>query len=259
MTMPCANCGEPLPDDAYRCPNCEALAPLPAVDDLDDTEAVPWAIPMRERQPGSDRQDPLRLAMYVVLAVAVLAGLVVLAAQFMVGGDDDTASRDSDRGVAGATPAADEDADSSTSTTEGDEASTTTSSTTTTTSTSTSTSTTTSSTTSTTAVPTTTAAPNPGSVPQLPSSFRGGWVAQLTSVPTSAGPDAVENAWSKARAYASGAVVTMSDEWVSLQPGYWVIIDEGPFASPAEVQDFCASVGHTEGGSCLPRELTSRR
>lgn len=260
MTIPCANCGEPLADDAYRCPSCDALAPLPDDHGLDRTEALPWAIPIRDGPLPDDRvraaaRDPLGPTMFGVLIVAVLAGAVVLAAQ-VLGGDDDGGDDPATTEVAGEVADASVETDSTTSTT-ADAATTTTSTSSTSTST---TSTTTTSTTSTTAPTTsTTAAPSPGSVPQLSSSFRGGWVAQLTSVPTSAGSEAVENAWSKARSYASGAVVTHSNDWRSLEPGYWVVVDAGPFESADDVRAFCASVAHGEEADCLPRELSGRR
>lgn len=255
MTIPCANCGEPLADDAYRCPACDALAPLPD-DGLDRTEALPWAIPIRDGPSDSTMRsapsDPLRPVMLGVLLVAILAGVVVLASGVIGGdgGDDDPAATE----VAGETADARVETDPTTSTT-ADDATTTTSSTTS----SSTTSTTTSTTTTTAPTTSTTAAPSPGSVSQLSSSFRGGWVAQLTSVPTSAGSEAVENAWSKARSYASGAVVTRSDDWSSLERGYWVVVDAGPFESADEVRAFCASVAHGEEADCLPRELSGRR
>jgi cell division septation protein DedD len=259
MTIPCANCGVPLADDAYRCPSCDALAPLPDDDVFDSTEALPWAIPIRDSPIQDDREraelgDAFRPVTLGVLIVAMLAGVVVLASGVLGGGDDGD-DDPSVTEVAGQTADADVESDSITSTTADDAATTTTS----TTSSSTTSTTTTSTTSTTTPTTTTTAAPSPGSVTQLSSSFEGGWVAQLTSVPTSAGSDAVENAWSKARSYASGAVVTRSDDWSSMEPGYWVVVDAGPFESADEARAFCASVEHGEEADCLPRELRGRR
>ena len=272
MTMPCTSCGHPLDDDAYRCPECGALAPLPPIDDEryprtvfdqppsatpasgadpepDDTEAVPWAIPIRERPaPASAARDPLRPAMYVALAVALLAGIVVVGAQLLSGGGDDTA------GTAGEVPS--NSTDPSTSSTVADSSTSTASPTTTTPSTTTSTSSTTAPTSSTTV---TTSAPTPGSARQLSASFPGGWIAQLTSVPTAAGSDAIDAAWRKATTYAADAVVTRSDDWSSLEPGYWVVLDTGPFGSADDVRAFCASIGHADGSDCLARQLSGRR
>lgn len=84
-------------------------------------------------------------------------------------------------------------------------------------------------------------------------------MAQLTSVPASAGADAVEAAWSKARSYATGAVVTGSGDWDSMEPGYWVVVAPGPFASVEEARSYCAAIDHPAAADCLPRELTDRR
>src|SRR5690606_30246001 len=94
------------------------------------------------------------------------------------------------------------------------------------TSTSTSTTTNTSTTTTTTAPPATGA----GSVPVVPASFRGGWVAQLSSVPASAGTSSIEAAYARIRADVPGAKAARSDEWPSMAPGYWVFVETG-FAS----------------------------
>lgn len=271
MNMPCTNCGETLPVDAHRCPTCDALAPLPGdpthLDETHveegqpaETQAVPWAIPIREGSVRTPGQDRLRPVVYGVLAVALVFGVLALGSS-VLGGDDTEAASDLGPEVAGETADADADVDADDTTTTSTSTSTTAAADETTTTSSTSTSTTAPSST---VAPTTTTSPTaagraPGSAPQLSSSFRGGWVAQLTSVPTSAGPDAAERAWSEARAYASGAVVANSDDWSSLQPGFWVVVDDGPFDSADEVQAFCASLEHASGSDCMPRELTGRR
>ena len=187
--------------------------------------------------------------MYVVLAVALLAGVVVVGAQFLSdGGGADAA------GTGGDAPATTADRSSSST---GAPSSTTAS---TTPSTTTSSSTTTSATTTTEASTTTatTSPPAPVAARQISSSFQGGWIAQLTSVPTSAGADAVDSAWSTATAYAADAVVTRSDDWTSLEPGYWVVVDTGPFGSADDVRAFCASIGHADQSDCLARQLSGR-
>ncbi len=276
MTMLCTSCGHPLDDDAYRCSDCGALAPLPPIDDARyprtvfdqppaastgpavddpsryDTEALPWAIPIRERPAAvTARRDPLRLAMYAALVVALLAGVVVVGAQLLsAGGGADAASTGGDPQPAAA---------SSTSSTVA--ATSTTDPVTSTTTESTTTSTEPTTTTTAPASPTTitTGQPSPGSARQLSSSFQGGWIAQLTSVPTSAGTDAVEAAWHKATTYAADAVVARSDAWTSLQPGYWVVVDTGPFGSADDVRAFCASIDHADQSDCLARQLSGRR
>lgn len=252
MTTPCANCGGPLPEGIHRCPRCDALA-SPVDPGPDATEPVPWAIPMREpaRTPAPAR-DPLRPALYAVVALAFLAGIVVAGALVLGDSGDDSTTGDAPE-VAGDAAGTEE----TTTTGAGP-----TSSTTTTAPPDTSTTTTTTSTPSTTApnAPTTTAVPvaaasRPGAVPVLASAHRG-WVAQLTSVPKSAGSSEVEAAWSTARAQAPGAVVTSSDGWDTLEPGYWVVVAPGPFASVDEVRSYCASIDGPTRADCLPRQLT---
>ncbi len=281
MTMPCTSCGRPLDDDAYRCPECGTLAPLPPVDDAryprtvfdqaaptaatgtseqgDDTAAIPWAIPIREsRATGGDRRDPMRAAMIAVLVVAVVAGTIVVAGSLLSGGSG-----------ADATPSAADATTSSTATTVTDAGGDRSSPPTTTTAPPTTTSSTTApSTTTSTAPPAPTTVPTTvapatgagaGDATVLPASFGGGWIAQLTSVPASAGADMVEQEWRRSRADAPDAVVTQSDDWTSMSPGYWVVLDAGPFASADAVRSFCASIGHADSSDCLARQLTGRR
>ncbi len=280
MTIPCANCGTSIADDEYRCPTCDALAPVPEPDGSDgESAALPWAIPIREGgRPPVRSRDPLRPAAYGVLALALLAGLVAIGAQVLGGGDAGTESgRDSE--VAGDVveldPGVDTPADAPTSedsvtASDGDgptaSAPTTTSSTPPAAATPTTTSTTSPTLTPTTAAPRSTTTPpavtastRPGSAPMLSSSFSGGWIAQLTSVPASAGPDAIEAAWSQARSDAPGAVVARSDDWSSLQPGYWVVVSSGPFADVDDVRTYCASIPPGARTECLARQLTGRR
>lgn len=276
MTIPCANCGTSIADDEYRCPTCDALAPVPEPDGPDGEAAIlPWAIPIRERRrPPVRSRDPLRPAAYGVLALALLAGLVAIGAQVLGGGDAGTESgRDSE--VAGdvvdADPGVDAQADEPSSedsdtTSDGDGPTASAPTTASSTAPAAATPTTTSTTSPTTAAPRSTTTPpavaastRPGSVPMLSSSFSGGWIAQLTSVPASAGPDAIEAAWSQARSDAPGAVVTRSDDWSSLQPGYWVVVSSGPFADVDDVRTYCASIPQGARTECLARQLTGRR
>lgn len=281
MTVLCAHCGETLTDDEHRCPACDALAPPPAVDDTlysrsvfdepapvdatrveavvpdpRDDDAAPWAIPIREgRAAAAPRRDPLRPVLVGVIAIAVLAGLVVLGAQ-VLGGDGDAeaaAVPESESEVAGDDIVADE----TTTTTFAVPAPTPTSVP------STSSSTTTPTTTTSTTAPapttsTTVAATSSGSAPRLSSSFSGGWVAQLASVPGSTTSDQVDTAWSQSHRDAAGAVVARSDGWSPLSPGFWIVLDPGPFRSADDVRAFCDRIGRADRSDCLPRELSSR-
>lgn len=281
-----------MADGDVRCPTCGALAsprpgasvfaheateprwagePETAWDEPtvvgDRPPAEPWSIPIRPGAPpprvmDAPAREPMRLVTYAAVVVAVLAGVAVLAAQVLGTGGDDVASGGDAPAVlgdeiGGEGPAA---GDTGTSTTDGPEG---TSDSTTTTSapTTSSTSTTSPSTTAapaTTSAPTTTAVPSSGSVPTLSPSFRSGWVAQLSSVPTSAGSSSLEAAWERVRSDAPDAVAARSDEWPSMRDGYWVLVDAGPFASEDDVRSFCAGIGRS-GDACLPRMLSDRR
>lgn len=297
MTTPCPNCGSPVQPGEYRCPACDTLAPPPAhsasVFDLrageprwrdetvvgaasiDDTtvltaerESPPWAIPIRDSpmSPGAaERREPRKALVSVLAAVALLAGAVVIVAQLFTDGGRQLAEAPpttvaGDEAVAAETDSTGEDD----STDAGSASSTTAASVEETTTTTTAPASTTAQSTEPTSAPSTTAAASSaasgtGSAARLPASFQGGWVAQLTSIPTSVDPARVGDAWRSARSFAAGAVVTRSDEWPSMQPGFWVIVDAGPFASAEDVRSFCASVGHADRDDCLPRQLAGRR
>lgn len=96
------------------------------------------------------------------------------------------------------------------------------------------------------------AAPGTGSVPPLPSWFTSGWVAQLSSIPTSAGTSRLETAWERVNDQVPDAVVAVSDDWATFRPGYWVLVEPGPFDSSAAVRAFCDDVD----GECVPRQIT---
>ena len=269
MTLACTSCGEILDPDDDRCPYCGTLAPPRPGSSVFAHEAAephwggeptvvadPLAIPIRDPgDPGPASRGgseglprPVLGALVVAAALALVA--VVAALVTGGGGGDDVAS---DGGPAAMAPEdADEDVGARDTTSTTGATSTTASSTSSTTSTSTSTTTTSSSTT-TTAPPST----GPGSVPVLPSTFRGGWVAQLSSVPASAGTASIEAAYARIRSDVPGAVAARSDEWPSMTPGYWVFVETG-FGSEDAVRSFCSSVGRS-GDACLPRELAGRR
>jgi hypothetical protein len=253
MTVPCTSCGEPLHDHDLECRHCGTLAPprfgaTVFAPGNDETSVEPWSIPIRGPAVEHDTTDPVPVALprplvYGLVVIALLAGMVVLAGAMTGDGrvDETTDAASAQVDVAGDSVVADE-----TTTTEAR--------------TTTSTSTPTTSTTSTSTSTTTTAPPpvSSGSVPTLSPSFRSGWVAQLTSVPVSAGAARLESAFAAVRADAPDAVATRSDEWPRLRPGYWVVVARGPFGSEDEVRGYCSSIGRTTDG-CLPRLLSDRR
>lgn len=277
MTVPCTSCGEALTPDDLRCPTCGTLAPPrpgasvfateePAprwashpddhgdpADLQEETTVEPWSIPIREsprpaEPAGAGPSDSMRAVTYGVVVVAVLVAVVALASSVLGSGGDDVASSDDPT-----TTEPDDDAEVLGDVEAGDGTTSSTSSTTTSTTTTAPTTTTSPTTTS-----TTVARPSSGKVPALSPSFRGGWVAQLTSVPASAGSSALEASWERVRTDVPGAVAARSDDWPSLSPGYWVLVAAGPFGSEDDVRAFCSSAGRSSD-SCLPRMLTDRR
>ncbi len=94
----------------------------------------------------------------------------------------------------------------------------------------------------------------PDGVPWLATSFPGGWVAQLSSLPTAEGEDRLRDAVATLRRTVDGAVATSTADWDTLRPGYWVLVHPGPFADAAAVEAFCADAG-LGADDCLPREL----
>ena len=266
MSTPCTTCGEPLADDALRCPTCGALA-SPAVDETraaDETrsldDAPPWAIPIREPAPAA-AQEPRagtgRTVALAALAIGVFALTVVVGAQLL--GDDDSGA--ASRGTGSGEVASPDESGGI----DGDAVAETTTTTTSTTS-PTTTETTAAESTTTTGAPTTSSAPTTtvdsfrtapngtGSVPALSTSFRG-WLAQLKSVPYEAGTEALAEEWERTRADAPGVVAARSSDWSAFGEGFWVLVDPGPFSSADDVRSFCESAGLTADGACLVREL----
>lgn len=233
------------------------------VEDSPAQDPPPWSIPIREPAvPVRTRRSQHRLGS-AILVLAVVAATALLGAELLDGGGgattsgergEPTADGDGAAGIDG--EALRTDAASATSTTSAPATTTTEAAPATEAAPVTRTAPATTAAPATTVAPTTTEAPAPsgtGSVPALSTSFRG-WVAQLTSVPYSAGTDHLESSWQMARSAAPGAVAARSDDWSALQDGYWVLLDPGPFASADEVRAFCASAG-LDGDECLAREL----
>lgn len=211
------------------------------------TDRPPWAIEIRDRPPSPApvppprRRGPVpRLLALVVLGVACFAATVALLGWLLTDEDDVT------------------DAVAPTTTTPitfaPRDQTTTTAAPTTTTTTEAPTTTTTAPPTTTT--PTTTAPPAPatGSVPALTTSFGGGWVAMLTSVPYAAGEARLEAAWAEVRGFAPDARAARSEDWSSLTDGYWALVVPGPFASEADARSYCAGVDPTRS-DCAARQL----
>jgi eukaryotic-like serine/threonine-protein kinase len=85
----------------------------------------------------------------------------------------------------------------------------------------------------------------------------GTWIAQLGSVPVSAGSSALQPELAQVRAQVPGAQYLTSDDYASLRPGYWVIYYDGSFANGTEAVAYCAAHGRTTSNQCVGRFLSS--
>ncbi|GAA1919975.1 hypothetical protein GCM10009716_30790 [Streptomyces sodiiphilus] len=84
------------------------------------------------------------------------------------------------------------------------------------------------------------------------------WIAQLFSEPVASGAQARDRALAAVRAEVPEALVLRSDDFASLNPGYWVIYAPGPFAGGQEALRFCAERGRTTPNECVGRYLSHR-
>lgn len=224
-----------------------------------DTDRAPWEIEIRDRGSQPQRtqlpREPQRqsgasgrLVALVVLGVACATAALALLGWLTGDGDQDTAPKAPTSTTSPITfePRLD--------------APVTAAPTTTTTTVATTTTTTAPPATTTTAPPATTTVPataapasGTGSVPGLPSSFGGGWVAMLTSVPYSSGTSRLEAAFAEVRRVAPDAAAARGEDWSSLGDGYWALVRTG-FGSAGEVRSFCAGID-TSRVDCTAREL----
>lgn len=108
--------------------------------------------------------------------------------------------------------------------------------------------------------PTTDAAndePDTGRVPVVsPVEIGQGWVAQVSSVPTSAGSAALRTAYDNVTITFPSAVALRSSEWPALRNGYWVLVVPGSFDAGADVLDVCRANGQTGRDQCFGRFLS---
>lgn len=82
------------------------------------------------------------------------------------------------------------------------------------------------------------------------------WVAQLFSEPVAGGTAARDQRLAAVRAEVPQAQVLRSDEYPSLNPGYWVIYAPGPFTDGRDAVRFCAERGRTDPDDCVGRYLS---
>jgi hypothetical protein len=90
-----------------------------------------------------------------------------------------------------------------------------------------------------------------------PPANSGTWIAQLGSVPVSAGTAALRSELAQVHGQVPGAQYLVSDNYASLRPGYWVIYYDGSFNSGTEAVAYCAAHGRTTTNQCVGRFLSN--
>ena len=218
----------------------------------------PWSIPIREAGPDIPQRaatwtDRVPVAPFVIGALALFAALVLA----MPGLDGDRS--DPEPEVLGAGVRSDMSVDGSVDTTRP------------------STSSAPSTTASTTTAPTTTTGssqapapdeparersatgatdPEPAGLPiHTPGDLGGGWVAQVSSVPSSAGGAALSRSYDTVRRAVPDAMIVRGSEWASLRDGFWVIFHPGYDDAPAAVAA-CEAWGFDGKDECFARYLS---
>ena len=84
----------------------------------------------------------------------------------------------------------------------------------------------------------------------------GVWIAQLASVPVSAGPAELQKELNQIQAEIPGAQYLDSSDYASLNPGYWVVYYAGSFTDGTQALSYCASHGRTTSNQCVGRYLS---
>lgn len=82
------------------------------------------------------------------------------------------------------------------------------------------------------------------------------WIAQLASVPVSAGSAELQKELNQVRAEIPGAKYLVSSDYASLNPGYWVVYYLGSFSSGTQAIEYCAAHGRTSTNQCVGRFLS---
>ena len=84
----------------------------------------------------------------------------------------------------------------------------------------------------------------------------GTWVAQLGSVPVSAGSGTLASELAQVRAQVPGAQYLVSADYPSLRPGYWMVFYDGSFTNGIEALAYCADHGRATANQCVGRYLS---
>lgn len=99
-----------------------------------------------------------------------------------------------------------------------------------------------------------TTATSPGA--PAPNPAAGVWIAQLASVPVSAGSADLQKDLNQIRAELPGAQYLVSSDYASLKPGYWVIYYQDSFSDGTQAIQYCAAHGRTSANQCVGRFLS---
>jgi serine/threonine protein kinase len=84
----------------------------------------------------------------------------------------------------------------------------------------------------------------------------GVWMAQLASVPVSAGFAVLQQDLSQIQAEIPGAKYLLSSDYASLRPGFWVVYYLGSFSDGTQAIDYCTAHGRTSANQCIGRLLS---
>src|SRR5262249_34679224 len=82
------------------------------------------------------------------------------------------------------------------------------------------------------------------------------WIAQLASVPISAGTVRLGKVVSEVSLDVPNVQVLNSAAYASLNPGYWVVYYPGPFANGVQALTFCAERNRPMRNECIGRFLS---
>ncbi|HCU92921.1 MAG TPA: hypothetical protein DHU96_09355 [Actinobacteria bacterium] len=97
------------------------------------------------------------------------------------------------------------------------------------------------------------AVPAPPPSPVAPDNI---WIAQLASVPVSAGTGRLQAVLAQVRQQIPSAQVLDSSQYASLNPGYWVVYCAAPFTDGTQALDYCAAHGRPTRTQCIGRYLS---
>lgn len=87
----------------------------------------------------------------------------------------------------------------------------------------------------------------------------GVWIAQLASVPISAGVTKLRQMLAEVRSEIPEARYLNSSDYASLRPGYWMVYALGSFHNGNEVLAFCSTHGRGTRDQCIGRFLSHNR